>query len=215
MAVPTGPLLSFGASGSIAKTVVFSKWKGRPYVRRHVIPANPQTAAQTLTRNIFTFSSNVWKASPTILRSPWDRFATGQVLTGRNAFIGKNVQLMRSETDVLLWLGSPGAKGGLAFTSIALTPTSQGFDVTNSVPATPTGWTFTAGQAAALESQDPQSGTDFLIGAAEDLVEGDPVQLTGLKALTEYTVAAWIKWAKPDGSIAYGVSINDTDTTLA
>ena len=215
MAVPTGPLLSFGASGSIAKTVVFSKWKGRPYVRRHVVPANPKTAAQLLTRNVFTWSSNVWKSSPTLLRSPWDRFATGQVLTGRNSFIGKNVNLMRPETDILLWLGSPGAKGGLAFTSINLTPTSQGFDVTNVVPAIPTGWTFTRGVAAALESQNPQSGTEFLITAADDLVAGDPVQLTGLLALTAYTVAAWIEWAKPDGSVAYGVSINDTDTTLA
>ncbi len=215
MAIPTGPLLSFGASGSIAKTVVFSKWKGRPYVRRHVIPANPKTAAQDLTRNAFTFSSNMWKASPTLLRAPFERFATGQVLTGRNAFIGKNTQILRPEVDVLLWVGSPGAKGGLAFNSVGLTPTSQGFDVTNTVPATPTGWSFQAGVAAALESQDPQSGTDYLISAAEDLVEGDPVQLTGLLALTEYTVAAWIRWVKPDGSIAYGAAINATDTTLA
>lgn len=215
MAVPTGPLLSFGASGTIGKTVVFSKWKGRPYVRRHVIPANPQTSAQSLTRNVFGWSSNVWKASPSLLRSPWDRFATGQVLTGRNAFIGKQITNMRSETDVLLWIGSPGAKGGLPFSQIGLTPTSQGFDVTNTVPAIPTGWTFSLGVAAALKSQDPQSDTDFLITAVSDAVAGDPVQLVGLIALTEYTVAAWIEWTKPDGSLAYGPSINATDTTLA
>lgn len=215
MAVPTGPLLSLGASGSLGKTIVFSKWKGRPYVRQHVIPANPQSAAQTLTRNIFAFGSSVWKASPTDLRSPWDRFAQGQVLTGRNAFIGKNTQLMRAETDILLWQGSPGAKGGLPFSTMGLTPTSQGFDVTNTVPAIPTGWTFTQGVAAALESQDPQSGILFLTSTEVDLVAGDPIQLTGLKALTEYTVAAWIEWEKPDGSVAYGASINATDTTLA
>ena len=215
MALPTAPLLSFGASGTIAKTIVYSKWKGRAYVRRHVIPANPKTGAQTLTRNAFSFGSSVWKSSPTLLRSPWDRFATGQVLTGRNAFIGKNLELLRSEVDVNLWLGSPGAKGGLPFNSIVATPVSQGFDVTNEVPATPTGWAFVQGIAAALEEQNPQSGTDFLITAVVDLVEGDPIQLTGLKATTEYTVAAWIEWTKADGSTAYGVSINDTATTQA
>ncbi len=215
MAIPTGPLLSFGASGTIAKTVVFSKWKGRPYVRRHVIPSNPKTAAQDLTRNAFSWASNVWKSAPTLLRSPWDRFATGQVLTGRNAFIGKNVNILRPETDIIQWLGSPGAKGGLPLSTMNLTPVSQGFDCVNTVPATPTGWTYVAGVAAALQSQNPQIGTDFLITAAEDLVEGDDIQLTGLLALTEYTVAAWTRWTKADGSVAYGVSINDTDTTLA
>lgn len=215
MALPTAPLLSFGASGTIAKTLVYSKWKGRAYVRRHVIPSNPKTAAQNLTRNAFAWSSSVWKASPSLLRSPWDRFATGQVLTGRNAFIGKNLALLRSETDILLWLGSPGAKGGLPLSTMALTATSQGFDCVNTTPATPTGWAFVRAVAAALETQNPQSGTDFLITAVEDLVEGDDIQLVGLKATTEYTVAAWIEWTKADGSTAYGVSINDTETTLA
>lgn len=215
MAVPTGPLLSFGASGSIGKTIVFSKWKGRSYVRRHVIPSNPQSSAQTLTRNVFTFSSNVWKASPTLLRAPWDRFATGQVLTGRNAFIGKNITAMRSEVDTEDWIGSPGAKGGLPFSAMALTPVSQGFDVTNTVPAIPTGWSFIVGVAAALEAQNPQSDTDYLITAISDAVAGDPMQLTGLKATTEYTVNAWIQWTKADGSTAYGPSVLATGTTQA
>ena len=154
MAIPTGPLLSFGASGTIGKTVVFSKWKGRPYVRRHVIPSNPKTAAQTLTRNIFSFMSDTWKSSPTLLRSPWERFAQGQVLTGRNAFMGKNVNIMRAETDVNLWLGSPGAKGGLALSSMSLTSVSHGSDVINTAPATPTVWTSFAGVAAAPDDHD-------------------------------------------------------------
>lgn len=215
MAVPTGPLLSFGASGTLAKTMVFSKWKGRPYVRRHVIPANPQTAAQTLTRNAFTFSSNVWKAAPTLLRAPWERFAQGQVLSGRNAFIGKNTQNLRPEVDILLWIGSPGAKGGLAPVSAVLTPVSQGFDVAVSAPAVPTGWTLTSAVAAALETQNPQTGTEFLITAADEDPFASPVMLTGLLALTSYTVATWLTWTKPDGSLAYGASLNDTDTTLA
>jgi len=39
----TGPLLSFGARGQIGKAMVTSTWKGVPYARQYVVPANPQT----------------------------------------------------------------------------------------------------------------------------------------------------------------------------
>ena len=51
MAKITGPLFSLTASGSVGKTIVYSAWKGRPYVRRLVIPMNPQNVAQTEVRN--------------------------------------------------------------------------------------------------------------------------------------------------------------------
>ncbi len=50
MAKVTGPLMSLDASGTVAKTVVFSKWNGQNYVRHHVIPKNPQTAGQAQSR---------------------------------------------------------------------------------------------------------------------------------------------------------------------
>ena len=49
MAKVTGGLLSLSSSGSIADTLTFSKWKGRPYVRQRVVPANPQSTAQQTT----------------------------------------------------------------------------------------------------------------------------------------------------------------------
>jgi hypothetical protein len=50
MAKVTGPALSLGASGSIAKTLVFSKVFGIPYARLSVIPMNPRTEAQAVAR---------------------------------------------------------------------------------------------------------------------------------------------------------------------
>lgn len=44
------PLMSLDASGSVAKAITFSKWKGRNYVRQLVIPANPRTSGQQTTR---------------------------------------------------------------------------------------------------------------------------------------------------------------------
>jgi len=82
MAKTTAPLLSMGASGQIGKSIVASKWKGRPYMRRHVVPANPQPAPQSSTRDIFNTLGQIYKRAPALFTDPWSLFATGQVLTG-------------------------------------------------------------------------------------------------------------------------------------
>lgn len=46
MAKVTMPLGSLSASGSLGKALVFAGWKGIQYVRKYVIPANPQSADQ-------------------------------------------------------------------------------------------------------------------------------------------------------------------------
>ena len=46
MAKVTGPLQSFSASGKLANSIVFAAWKGIAYVRRHFIPANPESSDQ-------------------------------------------------------------------------------------------------------------------------------------------------------------------------
>lgn len=54
MAKLKAPLLSLGASGAIAKTLVFFGWKGIDCVREYVIPSNPKTALQTTQRGYLT-----------------------------------------------------------------------------------------------------------------------------------------------------------------
>jgi hypothetical protein len=51
MAKATGPLFSLEASGTVGKTVTYSHWKGRPYVRRRVIPINVYEEFQVKARN--------------------------------------------------------------------------------------------------------------------------------------------------------------------
>ena len=51
MAKTTGPLFSMEASGKFGGALVFGKWKGRPTVRKLVIPSNPQTLTQQNARN--------------------------------------------------------------------------------------------------------------------------------------------------------------------
>lgn len=50
MAKLKAPLLSLGASGAIAKAIVFFSWKGLNVAREYVVPANPNTTAQQTQR---------------------------------------------------------------------------------------------------------------------------------------------------------------------
>lgn len=50
MAKLKGPLFSLGASGQIAKALVYFPWKGLNVVREHVIPSNPRSTNQTTQR---------------------------------------------------------------------------------------------------------------------------------------------------------------------
>lgn len=212
MAKPTGPLLSLDASGTIADTLTFSRWRGIGYVRQRVIPSNPQSVAQTQTRSVFTWASNMWRTAPSLARAPWTRFAAGQALTDRNAFIGRQTAFMRGDTALDNFVGSPGAKGGISATSIALTPGSNQITVDFTNPTPPTGWTLVSAIAVALNDQDPQTELDDTWVAGEDDTTQNQVVLSGLTASELYWVSAWLEWQKPDGSTAYGPSINDSAT---
>lgn len=206
MAKITAPFLSFGASGTIAKTLVAATWKGRPYMRRHVIPGNPQSVAQTLTRNAFARANDIWKNLGPLGVAPWDRFAVGQVLAGRNKMMGSYVAENRGEVDLLSWNMSPGAKGGPPLTSVvASSPGVNNILLTCVTPTPPTGWTVTSTVGMVIRDQDPQTGVLFTTTEDEDIGGLLPL-LPGLTTAVLYIAGAWIKWAKPDASVAYSVA---------
>lgn len=61
MAKLKAPLLSLGASGQLAKTLVASSWKGIKYMREYVVPSNPNTAAQQAQRTTFSAAVHAWQ----------------------------------------------------------------------------------------------------------------------------------------------------------
>lgn len=210
MAKTTGGLLSFGASGTIGKLMTFGTWRGQPYVRQRVIPANPQSTAQTLTRNIFANMNTRWKQGGPLMRAPWDRYAVGQKLVGRNKYMGMNLAAMRGEADMDEYIGSPGAKGGLPCASLILTTVAAlGIEAAITAPTPPTGWTLTSGIATCFIDQTPEATVGDIIQEGEQVAIPGDVDFTGLTATT-YQVQAWLKWAKADTSVAYGASISDT-----
>lgn len=92
MARTTGPLMSLGASGSVGKTLVYSHWKGRPYVRELVTPANPRSGGQIGGRAMITFLSKTWAGylAGANKQASWDTLAKQKTISPFNAFTGLN-----------------------------------------------------------------------------------------------------------------------------
>lgn len=214
MAKINAPLLSFGGSGTVAGVATYSKWKGVPYVRQRVIPANPRTTAQQLTRTTFALLREMWKIAPPLLVAPWNEFAKGRPFTGMNKFVGENLRVLRGEADFTNFIGSPGARGGLPADSITAVPGGLGgeIDVTFVPPTPPTGWTLTQAVAVAFPDQDPSNYFTGVITALSDAVAPYEINFTGLTAGADYAVSGWLQWEKPDGSVAYSVSVTDIVT---
>lgn len=212
MAKITGPLLSLGARGTVAGTATFSAWKGRPYVRQRVIPANPNTAAQQATRSVFRQASDIWKNAGPLFIAPWNRFADGQVVTGRNKMIGDYTRELRGKPDLADMIWSPGAKGGTPPSSLSLTPGVGEIACLVTTPPPPTGWTLAAAVFAILRDGDPAALPSVVMEEAEDTVTFNSHTFTGLTAAVPYRVGAWLRWTRPDTSAAYGTSLSDTAT---
>jgi hypothetical protein len=85
--------MSLDASGSLAGTIVYSKWKGRPYVRQLVVPSNPQSALQVSTRAMMKFLSQRWATDVSAPdKATWDTLAAAQAMSAFNAFVQHNLQ---------------------------------------------------------------------------------------------------------------------------
>lgn len=211
MAKLTGPLLSFGATGAIGKTLVAAKWRGVPYARQYVKPANPQTTAQQTVRTTFALLREMWKLAPAQMIAAWNAFARGRPFTGMNKLVGENIRVLNGEPDMANFIASPGAAGGLApLTFVAVTGTVAGsVDCTFTVPATPSGWTLTKAVAIGFVDQDPSGIFQGPIAVGEDASAPYAVTLTGLPAGQNCICCGWLVWTKPDGSLAYSVSLTD------
>lgn len=139
--------MSLSASGSVADTITFSIWKGRPYVRELVTPANPQTAGQAAVRSIL---GAIAKAAKAVLTSFKDGAGFGSAFfqAGRDA--APSGQSWISFLQRYMYGADTGARAGWA----ALDGTQQGYFTTNAetaglvdyVPSYPDGTSTSAGE---------------------------------------------------------------------
>jgi len=221
MSKVTAPLLSFGAAGQIAKTQVYASWKGRPYARRFVVPANPQSDGQKLTRNIFTYLFGLYRYGTADSLAAMSAAATGARITPANMYPRANLKTARANVNNNALVLSPGAGGAPACPAFTTTPHATTIDISVPEPVLPNGWTDTPiVYAAAVNNWSGTTYADvgtshFMSGDSQDTPAAGAYSLTlpDLVTATDYTIVAWYSVVRPDNSIAYGASVALVETT--
>lgn len=112
-----GPAMSLDASGKLANTLVFSKWKGRPYARTLVRPANPKSGMQVGMRAMFKFLSQEWNGLDAADKAAWDVEAAALNVSAFNAYMREGILRWRRFTGP--WQGSDTSADGTEATLAA------------------------------------------------------------------------------------------------
>ncbi len=95
MAKVLAPLFGFSASGKLADSLVYMKWKGLHTVRQYVIPANPKSDDQKTQRGFMSAAINKWHSVSwnALDLAAWNRYAAtlAKIMSGFNAFVKNNI----------------------------------------------------------------------------------------------------------------------------
>jgi hypothetical protein len=126
--------MSIDASGSLAKSIVFSKWRGRNYVRRLAIPSNPRTGGQLSARSIISFLAPLWAGFGAPQWATWNALAAATNVSAFNAYIARNARNWRDQ--MCPSVENPAARLKVPGTVGALSATVSGRQIIVSVPYT-------------------------------------------------------------------------------
>lgn len=138
MARVTGPLHSDSASGSFAKAMVFSHWKGVAYVRELVTPNNPKSALQTGIRAMLGWLANAWSGLLDAAdKASWDADAAALGISPFNAFVKASMKLWddsdtffakKGDTpaDCALTITTLTTTGNAGYVDVSITPSGEG-----------------------------------------------------------------------------------------
>lgn len=176
------PALSLDASGSLGGALVFSKWKGRAYVRTLVIPANPRSGGQVGMRAMLKFLSQDWTNVSDANQATWENRADQAVVSPFNAYIGFNQFRWRdflapTQHDPPAVADTPATLGALTLAlgvrsitaSQAVTTAADGWGIL--FFRSPTGTFATAFDN--LKSIRPVDGTNAVVFVDSPLAPGD------------------------------------------
>ena len=173
------PLIT-AASGKV-KDTVFSKWKGRAYIRARVIPANPKSVAQTAVRESMARCVSMWQSFTSGLKAGWGLYAGPFSISGYNAFVKLNRADEQAGNDLLT---SPVNNDVLAVSDLAAASGSGSgeIDLTWTDPGQGAGYyAYVLVRESGKDEWDVESSAVVLMSAAA-------VTLTGLDAGTSYDV---------------------------
>jgi len=169
MAIVKGPAMSLDASGSLAGAIVYSKWKGRNYIRQLVTPANPRSGAQTGFRSSMKFLAQNWAGLTAGNKATWEDRAADMIVSEFNAFTSYNQKRWRN----------------------FLTPTKEDPAAEISVPATaPTGVATAGVRMSTVVLTDTVTAPDWGYLLFRSTVLGFPPALSNAIALFPWSGAA-------------------------
>ena len=186
----TGPCMSMTASGTLGNTLTFSIWKGRPYARQRVIPANPRSASQTGIRAMFKFLAQEWATLGASPQASYEADAEAKSISAYNEYISTNMARWKNYLAPSKTKPAAEASTPLTVTTMTLTGMEGGVNV----ELTPSGstdiWGFEIYRDDA-EITDPNNSNCIAVIAAN---AGSAVQYndTGLAAGTYHYRSAVI-----------------------
>jgi len=97
MAKVQSPLFGLAAGGALGESIVYSKWKGILYVRRYIIPANPNTEDQQTQRGFFKNGVDFWHSTEYLDtdKAAWDLWASAEArpMSGFNKMISEVIRV--------------------------------------------------------------------------------------------------------------------------
>jgi hypothetical protein len=127
--------MSVDASGTYARTLTFSKWKGRNYVRERVIPANPKSAKQMGVRAMLKFLAQAWAAIGASPQASWAADAAAKSISPFNEYCSANLSRWQgvdgptktnpaAETSAPLTITTQTLTGGVGQVTVDVTPSA-------------------------------------------------------------------------------------------
>ena len=123
----SGPMMSLDASGKLGDAIVFSKWKGRNYVRQLVKPSNPKSGLQTGMRAMWGYLSQRWVDLSAGEQATWEPLAEQLVASPFNAYMRQNQRFWRDFTAPAKFFAHN------ANDNIGITPTNSATDGVRSI----------------------------------------------------------------------------------
>lgn len=216
MAKVTGPLFSLTARNTISKALTYSAWRGIPYVRTRVVPANPQSASQTATRELWKTLQNIWNRAPALFLEPWQLAAVGRPFTDRNRYFQLNIPALLGDAILDAFVFSPGQGGALPpLTAIAADGGGQVLTITLTQPTLPVGWTQLSSTGIAIIQGDPNPVLVRTPIAAEDAATPFTVISLSVVVAGTYVWGAFNVYTAPDLSTRCSVFITGAPQVIA
>jgi hypothetical protein len=172
------PALSLDASGKLGGSLVFSKWKGRHYVRSLVTPSNPKSGGQVGMRAMLKFLSQNWAALTAGDQATWEDRADQLIASTFNAYMSLNLFRWRNFTAPTQQDPAAEEDTEAVLGALSATPGVRSVTITQAVTTANDGWgvAFFRSPTGTFETAfDNLIGVGLIVGTANVVLVDSPL----------------------------------------